>query len=121
MPAERLDDPIQLIPHPHDDEPIELHRVIGLNTIGYYSTCTDGSMIENYTRGVVDNQHHTHHYVLLTDVNPFDEDGNLYYEDTEEGLIGNKTGKNYGPGFVFRQDHFEADQALKEYLKDDGE
>jgi hypothetical protein len=104
MPPERLDDPVQLLPPSGHDEPIPLGVVYEMDTIGYYSTCEDGSMVENYTRGVLDNENHPEHYVLLTDHNPHDKDGNTCFELTDDGCIGNKTGKNYGPNPFAKED-----------------
>lgn len=111
MPPERLDDPVQLIAPSPNDDPIELAQAIDMNTIGYYSTCTrdDGTQyqIENYSRGVIDNKNHKEHYVLLTDHNPFDAEGNTFFRMTEEGMIGNKTGKNYGPSWLSQEERDE--------------
>lgn len=88
MPEDRLDDQAEvLLPDP-TDRVRELAPVIGMDTIGNY---------EVETRGSVDNLHHADRFVLLADCNPFDEDGNFCYELTDDGMIGNKTGKNYGP------------------------
>lgn len=97
MPEDRLDDAIQTILKT-DDEPVPLGYAFGFATVGYYMTCGDGAVVR--TRGSVDNEDHPEHYVLLTSENPFDEDGNFYYTETAEGMIGNKTGKNYGPGLL---------------------
>lgn len=81
MPAERLDDRVEILSGDEHDEPIALHKVIGLKTIREWSTCVEsGEAIENYTRSSVDNKHHPERYALLADVNPFDEDGNFAFE-----------------------------------------
>lgn len=81
MPEERLDDQVELLPEGEHDEPLALHKVIGLKSILEWSTCHEsGEAIENYTRSAVDNKHHPERYALLSDENPFDEDGNFAFE-----------------------------------------
>ena len=81
MPEERLDDRVEILSGDEHDEPIALHKVIGLKTIREWSTCVEsGEAIENHTRSAVDNKHHPERYALLADVNPFDEDGNFAFE-----------------------------------------
>jgi len=81
MPEERLDDVVEILPGDEHDEPRALRRVIGLNSIAYWSTCGEnGEQIENYTRSTVDNEHHPERYALLDDCSMFDEDGNFAFE-----------------------------------------
>jgi hypothetical protein len=93
MPRDRLDDPVQILPSSIED-PVPLHGVYGIGTVEYYCDC--GSETESsQTRGVIDNKNHPEHYVLISDENPHDEHGNTFFTMTEDGWIGDKTGKNH--------------------------
>lgn len=94
MPPERRGDPVQMLWYSNED-PIPLMAAFHINMVDYYSRTQDGDPMPNYTRGVLDNQHHPEHYVLLIDENHFSEEGDTYYTLTDEGMVGNKTGKLY--------------------------
>lgn len=87
MTEQQLKEPVELIPYPSYEEPIELHAIIACNTVKYFF---DNGEV---TRSTDDNKHHPDRYVLLTDGNPFDANDNSYWTATAEGLVGNKTGE----------------------------
>jgi hypothetical protein len=80
MPEERLDDIVEIMPpDPDGDSPNELHKVIGMGTVGHYVSSEDG-VEQSTTRSSTDNKHHPERYVLLVMENWFDEDGNWAFE-----------------------------------------
>lgn len=91
MPEEALDQPAQFFEHgPDGDIIIPLSHFVCLGTIGYLFG-TDEK--DQKTRGSLDNKHHPEHYVIMLDGIPFSKDGDTYFTMTDEGMVGNNTGK----------------------------
>lgn len=88
LSEEELKKPVQIYPPHNTPDKAALQPVYVIDKLANLSE--DGD-----TRDFVDNGHHPENYVLLTDHNGFDEDGNEYYTLEDKKMIGNKSGKYY--------------------------
>ncbi len=88
----QLDQAVQIAPsQPNKDKPTGLMPVIAFNTVQYFFH--DGEEVCQETRSAEDWKHHPEQFVLLADDHPFSDQGDFYYELTEDGWKGDKTGK----------------------------
>jgi len=84
---QQLEQRPMVMPHqPDDDKVVNLLPVVVMITV---------EETELETRSAEDWNHHPEQVVLLTDLHPFDGEGNLFYTLEDEGGRGNNTGKLY--------------------------
>ena len=96
LDEKQLEQNVQLLPpsHLHEGETMELWPVIELMTVeDCFTIPNTGEYDGTVTRSADDNAHHPEQLVFITDINSFDEEGNSSWTLTEEGFVGNKTGK----------------------------
>lgn len=90
----QLEQSVMILPDNADgDKSVGLLPIYCLDSIQYFCHSTDNDEILQQTRSSNDNKHHPEQFVLLADDNPFSEEGDFYYELTDSGWKGNKTGK----------------------------
>jgi hypothetical protein len=90
---EDLKQPIQVFESGNAENTVALFGVYAVNTVDHWSRdIENGAVIEKF-RSVLDNEHHPEHIVMLIDVCPFSEEGDTHYTLTDEGWVGNKSGK----------------------------
>lgn len=91
LPDSILDQQVEALADPNNGKPARLKPVIATGTVEELCHVNGEVVIE--TRSSVDFTHRPHQLVLLTDHNGFGEDGDTFYKMTEDGLVGNKSGK----------------------------
>lgn len=90
-PDSVLDQQVEVLSDPNTGKPVRLKPVIASGTVE--ELCHVDGMVIIETRSSVDFTHRPDQQVLLVDHNGFSEYGDTFYTMTDEGFVGNKSGK----------------------------